>query len=86
VVKKSHRVLLLENVFHQKGWIAFWEEVFRLYEEVYVKDGLRIPFSLAAKYLVVNKIDKAIDYYEESYELHDPSTPYLSVSFFFMMF
>jgi len=71
---------LIESVFHEHGWIAFLEELIRINEEVWAKDGHLIPGAQAYKYVTVGNYDKAMDYFEIVYENnnHAPNLPYIS--------
>jgi tetratricopeptide (TPR) repeat protein len=71
---------LLEKVFQERGWIAVMEEVIRVNEEAWAKDGHQIPMRQAGNYFTVGKYNKAMDYYEMVYENnnHDPSLPFIS--------
>ena len=69
----------IENVFREKGWLAFQEELIRIHEELYVEDGqLLYPEGLATKYFNIGKYDKILDIYEKMYENHNPNLPYIS--------
>jgi len=71
---------LFEKVFQEHGWRAVMEEAIRVNEEVWAKDGHLIPAAQAYKYFTVGKYDKAMDYYEMTYENnnHAPNLPYIS--------
>jgi len=71
---------ILENVFHEKGWIAFLTELIRLNEEVMELPNHILPYVLSENYFLLGNYDKAMDYYEILYENnnHDPGLPYIS--------
>jgi adenylate cyclase len=58
---------LFERVFRERGWIALIKEVIRADEEVWKKDGRTHVWSLAGRYVIVGKYDKAMDIYETFY-------------------
>jgi len=70
----------VENVYHEKGWIAFLEELIINHEKQLIEDDQYYISGLAEKYFKVGKYDRAMDYYEVIYEKnnYDPSLPYQS--------
>jgi tetratricopeptide (TPR) repeat protein len=71
---------LLEEVFYEHGWIAFMQELARIYEEAMANEMQVSPWYLFQQYLILGKYDKAMDYLEIIYEEnnHDPALPYRS--------
>ena len=76
-------VELLEEVFYDRGWIAFNQELARVYEEAMANDIQVNPWLVYGKYLTLGKNDKAMDYLEIIYEEnnHNPALPYQSTKF-----
>ena len=73
-------VEFLEEVFYEHGWIAFNQELARIYEEAMANDIQVNPSFVFGKYLTLGKYDKAMDYLDRSYEdnNHNPNLPYRS--------
>jgi tetratricopeptide (TPR) repeat protein len=71
---------LLVRTFHEKGWIAFIEELARQNERGMVDNILNLPWVLSDRYYYLGKYDKVIENYELVYEQnnHDPNLPYIS--------
>jgi tetratricopeptide (TPR) repeat protein len=67
-----------DSIFHEHGWLAVQEEVIKLYEEVGANSNLREKREQAMRYITVKKYNKAIDYFEEAYEMHSPNLPLIS--------
>jgi hypothetical protein len=40
------------------------------------------PVEMAIRYIMANKPDKAMDWIEKGYEIHDPGMPYISTHCF----
>ena len=71
---------LLEEVFYEHGWIAYIQELARIYEEAMANDIQVNPWLVYGKYFTLGKYDKAMDYLEIIYENnnHNPNLPYKS--------
>ncbi len=72
-------IVSIEKVFHEHGYIAAIEEMIKVNEEVEKKGGRISEMTLAHRYFAVKKYDKAMDYLEKVYEIHDPNMPYISL-------
>jgi adenylate cyclase len=71
---------LLETTFHERGWIAFIEELTRLNEGgmvAYIKD---VPWLLHYRYLALGEYDRVMDYLEIIYDNNnrDPRLPWIA--------
>ena len=69
----------VDRIFNQYGQQAAYEELVRQLElhasKVYVSPGL-----FAWRYYQIGEYSKALDKFEEAYELHTPNIPYLGVN------
>ena len=76
-------VELLEEVFYKHGWIAFNQELARIYEGAMANEIQDPPWFFFASYLTIGEYDKAMDYLEIIYEdnNHNPALPYQSTKF-----
>ena len=54
-----------------------YKERIRQNEEVYSKGGQIIFSGLGGNYVVVGNYEKAMDYYEKAYEIHEPDIHYI---------
>ncbi|MEN8187032.1 MAG: helix-turn-helix domain-containing protein [Bacteroidota bacterium] len=72
-------VASIEEVFLENGYYAAIEEIIRVNEDVRKKGGNISAMGQAGRYLTLNNYDKALEYYEEAYELHNPNMPYISL-------
>ena len=71
----------IEKVFHEQGYLAAVEETIKINEAV-EKNGGQISYrEQARRYIKVGKYNKAMDYYEKGYEIHDPNMPYISLEY-----
>jgi tetratricopeptide (TPR) repeat protein len=71
----------IEKVFHEQGYLAAVEETIKVNEEV-EENGDQISYrGQARRYIKVGKYNKAMDYYEKGYEIHDPNLPYISLDY-----
>jgi len=71
------------NVFHDRGYIAAVEEMFKMNEK-YGNEGCHMDEAIKAeRYFILKEYDKVMDYYEMAYENnnHDPNLPYKSARF-----
>jgi len=71
---------LLEEILYEQGYIAFNQELARIYEEA-MANGIQVsPGFVFGKYFVLGKYDKAMDYLETIYEENNrnPDLPYQS--------
>ena len=73
---------LLEEVFHEEGVLAFYQELARIYEDLMAKDIPVSPLLLYIKYFDLGKYNKAMDYLEIIYEANpqNPNLPYFSAN------
>ena len=71
---------LLVEVFYEHGWIAFIQELTRIYEEAIANDIQISPYLLYQKYFILGKYDKAMDYLEIIYDANprNPNLQYYS--------
>ena len=67
------------KVFHEKGYIAAIEEMFRMNEK-YGNDCLMTGNIKAERYLKLGKQDKAMDCLEKGYEMRDMYITYISTN------
>ena len=65
----------IEKIYNEKGFYPAYEEITR-HMEVLAKKDFILPVDMALRYYVINKDDKAMDWLEKGFELHDPNLPF----------
>jgi hypothetical protein len=48
--------------------------------EAYSQENYILPIDMALRYYVLNEDDKAMDWLEKGFELHDPNLPFCAFS------
>jgi serine/threonine-protein kinase len=69
----------IEKIYNEKGIDAAYEEVLRNWE-VMAQDTSVPPLAVATCYYFMKQYDKAMDWLEKGYELHDPAMMYIGWS------
>ena len=70
-----------EGIFKEDGFIKAYEEILK-HLEVFAEKYPVSPFELAYRYLMADKPEKAINWLEKGYELHDPVMTYIGTTMF----
>jgi tetratricopeptide (TPR) repeat protein len=70
----------IEAIFDKQGFVAAYEEITNQMEAV-VQNGGASPFWLARLYIFANRPDKAMDWIEKAFEIHDHQMPYIASGF-----
>ena len=66
----------VQKVFDESGYFNSIKEILNIIDE---KQDIYIsPFWIAIYHLVLNENDKALDWFEKGYQLHDPDMPYMN--------
>jgi len=69
-------IIEIERIYDEQGFIAAYEEILRQFE-VRAQNDFVMPVPMATKYIMVNQQDKAMEWIEKGYEIHDPQMPYI---------
>ncbi len=73
----------IQVIFDKQGFVAAYEEITNQME-VLVQNGHHIsPCDMAIKYIYADQPDKAMDWLEKGFEIHDPVMPYIATGFNF---
>jgi tetratricopeptide (TPR) repeat protein len=73
----------IDTIFQENGYSATIKKLIMINEEAFTK-GNNISFiGQGNRYCIVKEYDKAIDYFEKAYEIHDPNMPYLSTRLYY---
>jgi len=67
----------VERVFEEQGFVPAYEEVMRQ-SEVLAQNGYFSPVEMAIRYMMVDQKDKALNWLEEGFEVHDQNMPYIT--------
>jgi tetratricopeptide (TPR) repeat protein len=69
----------IERIYSESGIVKAYEEIMKHLEK-YAKNNY-IGFSeMAIRYIIANQPDKAMDWIEKGFELHDPIMTYITKS------
>ena len=71
---------IVRQVYEKQGFIAAQIEIINALEE-YSKENYYIPPDMAMRYLWVNNVEKALDWLEKGYDIHDQQMTYIYVAF-----
>ncbi len=66
----------VERIYEEQGYVAAYEEILRQLEEI-AKSEYIDPIEMAFRYIMVNQLDKAMDWIEKGFEIHCQSMPYI---------
>ena len=71
---------IVKQVYEKRGFIAAQNEIINALEK-YSKENYYIPPDMAMRYLWVNNVEKALDWLEKGYDIHDQQMTYIFVAF-----
>jgi len=71
----------IQMIYKEEGFFKAYEEILT-HLEVFAEKYPVSPFELAYRYLMADKPEKAIDWLEKGYELHDPVMTYIGTTMF----
>jgi TolB-like protein len=72
---------LVEKIYEQEGFKSAYKEALRQFEEL-AQSSFFGPAEMAIRYAWVNEPDKAIEWFEKGYEMHDPIMTYINTKIF----
>ena len=67
----------VERIYREKGFVPAYEEILRQ-EEVIAKQEYVPPVEMAIRYMMVDHKEKAMEWIEKGFEMHDPNMPYIA--------
>jgi tetratricopeptide (TPR) repeat protein len=71
----------IEAIFDKQGFVAAYEEITNQME-LLVQNGHHIsPYDMAIRYIYADQPDKAMDWIEKAFEIHDHQMPYIASGF-----
>jgi TolB-like protein len=71
----------IEKIYHDQGFSAAYEELAHRIEK-FASDKPKLSLQVASAYFCANKPDKAMDWLEKAYEIHDPNLPMIATRMF----
>ncbi|MBN1926720.1 MAG: TIR domain-containing protein [Prolixibacteraceae bacterium] len=71
----------VEMIYEQQGFESAYKEVLRQFEEL-TQSNFFGPAEMAIRYAMANEPDKAIEWFEKGYEIHDPIMTYINTKMF----
>jgi len=72
----------IEAIFDKQGFVAAYEEITNQMEVV-AQNGLLSPIDMAVRYMFADRPDKAMDWIEKGFEMHNHQMPYITSGFIF---
>jgi tetratricopeptide (TPR) repeat protein len=69
----------IEKKYHESGIVAAYKELM-VYLEQYAQNNSVCFADFAFRYIIADQPDKAIDWIEKGYEIHDPQITYITAS------
>jgi len=67
----------IEKIFHKQGFAEAFKEITRQMES-FASSNPVSPMDMACRYIYTDQPDKAMDWLEKGYEIHDPNMPYIT--------
>ncbi len=67
------------SIFRESGIVAAYKELMKHLEK-YVESNHISPFDMAVRYIMAGQPEKAMDWLEKGYEIHDPQITYIAAS------
>jgi tetratricopeptide (TPR) repeat protein len=67
----------IERIYHDQGFAAAYKEITSQMES-FASNNPVSPMDMAVRYIFADLPDKAMDWLEKGYELHDPNMPYIT--------
>jgi len=74
---KEEDIQEIERIFNEQGVVKAYEKMMKNLEKL-SKDNPISPIDMAIRYTIGNQPDKAIDWLEKGFELHDPAMTYIT--------
>jgi TolB-like protein len=67
----------IERIYHDQGFAAAYKEITSQMES-FASNNPVSPMDMAVRYIFADLPDKAMDWLEKGYEIHDPNMPYIT--------
>jgi tetratricopeptide (TPR) repeat protein len=76
---KEEDIHEIDRIFKEQGLVKAYEKIMKHLEEVSENNHIS-PFHMAMRYIYGNQEEKAMDWLEKGFELHDPVMTYIAVT------
>ena len=74
---KEDDIKEFERIFNEQGLIKAYEKIMKNLEK-FAENNPISPIDMAIRYIMANQPDKAMDWIEKGFEIHDPNMPYIT--------
>lgn len=74
---KEDDIKEFERIFNEQGLIKAYEKVTKQLEK-FAENNFILPIEIAIRYMILNQPDKALEWIEKGFEIHDPNMPYIT--------
>jgi len=78
---KEDDIKEIEKIFNEEGFVKAYEKIMILLEKIAENNPIS-PLDMAMRYIMANQPDKAMDWLEKGFELHDPGMTYIATKIF----
>jgi TolB-like protein len=78
---KEDDIKEIERIFNEEGFIKAYEKIMNHLEKIAENNPIS-PIDIAIRYIMANQPDKAMDWIEKGFEIHDPNMPYMTTRMF----
>jgi TolB-like protein len=78
---KENDIKEIERIFNDQGFISAYEKIMIQLEKIAENNPIS-PIDLASRYMMANQTEKAMDWLEKGFEMHDPAMPYIATKIF----
>ncbi|MCJ7449408.1 MAG: hypothetical protein MUO72_17165 [Bacteroidales bacterium] len=78
---KEDEINEIERIFNEQGFIKTYEKIM-IQLEKFAENNPISPIDMAIRYIMANQPDKALDWIEKGFELHDPGMTYMATKIF----
>jgi hypothetical protein len=72
----------IERIYRESGIISAYEELLKHLEK-FAENNYIGFLDMAMRYLYVNQADKAMDWIEKGFEMHDPQMTYIAIPLYY---
>jgi TolB-like protein len=71
----------IDRIFNEQGFIKAYEKIM-VHLEKFAETNPISPMDMAVRYIMANQLEKAMDWLEKGFELHDPTMTYIATKIF----
>jgi tetratricopeptide (TPR) repeat protein len=78
---KENDIDEIKGIFDEQGFIKAYEKIM-VHLEKFAETNPISPMDMAVRYIMANQLEKAMDWLEKGFELHDPTMTYIATKIF----